>query len=354
MTLELKNILEKLLSKKNLDMESAEKVMELIMSGNATQAQVGALLVALRSKGESFEEVAAFAKIMRKFCNQISPSIPRDKFLIDTCGTGGDKANTFNISTIAALIIAGAEVHVAKHGNRSVSSSCGSADLLEGLGVNITASPEIVKKCIEEAGIGFMFAPVFHPAMKHAIGPRRELGIRTVFNILGPLTNPASAQGQILGVFSPDLTEKMAQTLNLLKVEKALVFHGMPGLDEISSVGKTIVSELKDGKIKNYELNVSDFGVKEANINDLAGGTLEDNLKIAINILKGEDSPKSDIVVMNSAAGLYVAGKVSDLKEGISLSKQVIEKGKPLERLRQLVKVSGGDPDKLKSLEESN
>ncbi len=352
MTLEMKNILELLISKKNLDVESAERVMEIIMSGNATQAQIGAFLVALRTKGESFEEIAAFARIMRNFCNQISPKIPKDQFLIDTCGTGGDKANTFNVSTIAALIIAGAGVYVAKHGNRSVSSSCGSADLLEGLGVNITASPEIVKKCIEEAGIGFMFAPVFHPAMKHAIGPRRELGIRTIFNILGPLTNPASAHGQILGVFSPELTEKMAQTLNLLNVKKAMTFHGMPGLDEISSVGKTIISELNNGNIKNYELDVSDFGIKKSTLDDIKGGTLEDNLKITLNILKGESSPKTDIVLMNSAAGLYIAGKVSSLEEGISLSKEIIEKEKPLEKLKDLVNVSGGDLDKLKTLEE--
>ena len=351
MTLEMKNILEILLAKKNLDMESAEKVMELIMSGQITQAQIGAFLVALRTKGETFQEIAAFARIMRKFCNQITPNIPKDQFLIDTCGTGGDKANTFNVSTIAALIIAGADVYVAKHGNRSVSSSCGSADLLEGFGVNISASPEIVKKCIEEAGIGFMFAPVFHPAMKHAIGPRRELGIRTVFNILGPLTNPASAHGQILGVFSPELTEKMAQTLNMLKVKKALTFHGMPGLDEISSIGKTIISELNDGKIKNYELDVSDFGIKKATLKDIDGGTLEDNLKIALNVLNGESSPKSDIVLMNSGAGLYIAGKANTMKEGIALSKEVIEKGKPLEKLKQLINVSGGDLEKFKALE---
>ena len=352
MTIEMKKILEELIEKKDLDKKSAENAMELIMSGNSTPAQIGAFLVALRSKGESFQEIAALARIMRKYCKQITPKIPKNEVLLDTCGTGGDKLNTFNISTIAALILAGAGIHVAKHGNRSVSSMCGSADLLEGLGVNITASPEVVQKCIEESGMGFMFAPVFHPAMKYAIGPRKELQIRTVFNILGPLTNPASAHTQILGIFSPDLTEKMAQTLKLLDVKRALTFHGMPGLDEISNLGKTIVSELNDGEIKNYQLDVPDFDVTKASIKDIEGGDLDANLKITIDILNGQQSPKADIVCINVAAGLYVTGKANNYKEGMTIAREIIEKGNPLKKLKKLIEVSGGSLEKLKILEE--
>ncbi|NHI93469.1 MAG: anthranilate phosphoribosyltransferase [Candidatus Lokiarchaeota archaeon] len=348
----MKKILEKLIIKKDLDEKSAENAMELIMSGNASPAQIGAFLVALRSKGESFKEIAALARIMRKYGNQISPKIPKNAILLDTCGTGGDEYNTFNISTIAALILASANIYIAKHGNRSVSSLCGSADLLEGLGVNIAASPEVVQKCIEDAGIGFMFAPVFHPAMKHAIGPRKELGIRTVFNILGPLTNPASAHSQILGIFSPDLTEKMAQTLKLLKVERALTFHGLPGLDEVSNIGKTIVSELNNGEIKNYELNVDNFDVLKASITDIKGGDLETNLKITLEILRGNQSPKADIVRMNVAAGLYVTEKASNFKEGMTIAQDTIESKKPIEKLVKLIKVSGGNLEKFKELEE--
>ncbi|MHA1785605.1 MAG: anthranilate phosphoribosyltransferase [Candidatus Helarchaeota archaeon] len=352
MSLEMKNILNLIITDKDLDENTAEQAMELIMSGDATLAQIGAFLVAMRKKGENFKEIAAFARVMRKFCNKITPNIPKNAFLIDTCGTGGDVLNTFNISTSAAFILASADLYVAKHGNRSVSSSCGSADLLEGLGVNINASPEIVKKCIEEAGIGFMFAPIFHPAMKHAIGPRKEIGIRTVFNILGPLTNPASAQGQILGVFSSDLTEKMARTLQVLGVQSALTFHGIAGIDEISNLGKTVFTEIKNNEITNFELDVTDFGIKKAELHDIAGGSVQENIKTALNILNGEKSAKRDIVLMNSAAGLYIANKVQDFKEGIRMSEEIIEKRTPISKLKRLIEISGGDLEKFKVLEE--
>ncbi|TFF85603.1 MAG: anthranilate phosphoribosyltransferase [Promethearchaeota archaeon] len=349
----MKNILNNLVSQKNLDGKLAEKAMKLIMSGNSTSAQIGSFLTALRMKGEKPEEIAALAKIMREFCNKISPKISNNELLIDTCGTGGDKLKTFNVSTISALILAGADIPVAKHGNRSITSSCGSADLLEGFGVKIDAEPEIVKNCIEKAGIGFMFAPIFHPAMKHVMPARRELGIRTVFNILGPLTNPANAQAQILGIFSPDLTEKLARVLKILGIQKALTFHGMHGLDEISNLGNTKISELKDGEIINYQLNVKDFGLNKALVKDIEGGNLLDNIKIVMDIFSGNNSPKMDIVLMNCAAGLYVADKVDNFKDGIEFAREIIKSGAPIKKLRDLVELSGGDLEKYKSLEES-
>ncbi|MHA1269456.1 MAG: anthranilate phosphoribosyltransferase [Candidatus Helarchaeota archaeon] len=347
----MKGILNLLVEKKDLEVKIAEKAMELIMSGKSTSTQIGAFLTALRMKGERPEEIAACAKIMRQFCVKITPKIS-NQILVDTCGTGGDKIKTFNISTISALILAGGDILVAKHGNRSITSTCGSADLLEGFGVKIDATPETVEKCIKNVGIGFMFAPIFHPAMKYAMTPRKELGIRTIFNILGPLTNPANAQAQILGVFSPDLTEKMTKVLKILGLQRALTFHGMPGLDEISNIGNTKISELKDGEIINYQINVKDFGLKKASIEDIKGGNLKDNLKIALNILKGEKSPRTDIVLMNASAGLYIANKIDNLKDGIEVSQEIIDSRKPIEKLKKLIEVSGGNIEKFKILEE--
>ncbi|MHC1592192.1 MAG: anthranilate phosphoribosyltransferase [Candidatus Helarchaeales archaeon] len=332
----------------------AERSMELLMSGQVSPTQIGAFLTALKMKGENIIEIAALARIMKKFCNSIEPRVPSNVVLLDTCGTGGDSFKTFNISTLSALVLAGGGISIAKHGNRAITSACGSADLLEGFGVNITASPEIVKECIEKAGIGFMFAPVFHPAMKHVMKSRRELGFRTVFNILGPLTNPAGAKFQILGTFSPMLTEKMAGVLKQLGMERALTFYGDPGLDEISSIGRTIISELKDGEIKTYEITVSDFGLEKARISDIQGGTLEDNLRIGFSILMGEKSRKTDIVLMNSAAGFYVAGMSDSFEEGVELARQSLESGRAMKKLKELVKFSGGNIEFLEAMEEKS
>jgi len=273
---------------------------------------------------------------MREFASKISPQVQGT--LVDTCGTGGDKVKTFNISTISAFVASGAGVPIAKHGNRSVTSKAGSADLLEALGVNLNLTPEQVEKLIEEIGIGFMFAPLFHGAMKHAIGPRKEIGIRTVFNILGPLTNPAEAEAQVLGVFSPELTEVMAEVLGKLGVKRALVVHGLEGLDEISIAGETKVSELNNGKVESYTLTPEDFGIKRADIKDVLGSSAEENARVALSILRDkENSAKRDIVVINSAAAVYVAGKAKSFEEAAKIAQEAIDSGRAYEKLKALV-----------------
>ncbi len=349
MTSDMKFILNLLANGKDLETDLAEQAMELIMSGKATPAQIGAFLVLLRQKGENFSEIAAFAKIMRKFCSKINPKY--DKVLVDTCGTGGDEIKTFNISTIAAFIVAGAGINIAKHGNRSVTSKCGSADLLEGFGVNINAEPKIVEKCIEN-GIGFMFAPIFHPAMKYAIGPRREIGLRTVFNILGPLTNPANANSQLLGVFDPNITEKMANALKTLGTDTAYIVHGEPGLDEISTLGKTKISELNNNKVNTFYISPKDFSIPKAEPKDIQGGLLDENLKIAIKILSGDSSKKTDIVLLNSAAGIVVGQKAKTINEGLDVAKESISSGNAYKKLKELIKNSGGSLEKIEKMEE--
>jgi anthranilate phosphoribosyltransferase len=276
---------------------------------------------------------------MREFAQRINPKV--DGTLVDTCGTGGDKIKTFNVSTISAFVIAGAGIPIAKHGNRSVTSKAGSADLLEALGVKIDVAPEDVEKAVEDIGIGFMFAPVFHGAMKYAIGPRKEIGIRTVFNILGPLTNPANAQAQVLGVYDADLTEKMAGVLAKLGTERALVVHGLGGLDEISTFGETRVSELKDGVVETYEIKPEDFGIKRASPTDLSGGDAKENADIATRLLKDkEQGPMRDIVVLNSAAGIYVGGLADSIAEGIRVAEKSIDSGAAYDKLTDLIEAS--------------
>lgn len=352
MELEMKDILKRLVEKRNLEEEEKERAMKLIMSGEATMAQIGSFLTALRMKGETPEDIGVCVRIMRELCVKIRPRT-EGGILLDTCGTGGDKVKTFNISTIVALILAGAGIKVAKHGNRAITSTCGSADLMEGFGVRIDTEPRVVEESIEKVGLGFMYAPLFHPAMRNVMGPRRELGFRTIFNILGPLSNPADVNVQIMGVYSSGLTEKIARVFKILGLERALVFHGAPGLDEISNIGNTKISELRDGEIMNYQVNVKDFGVRKAEIKDIKGGNLEENLRIALKILKGEYSEKMDIVLMNASAGLYIVGKVDRLYDGVELSREIIESGRPIEKLKRLIEVSGGDVEKLKILEES-
>jgi anthranilate phosphoribosyltransferase len=313
--------------------DRAERVMEEIMTGRATQAQIGCILTALHMKGETIEEISGFAKVMREKASRIYPDV---EMIVDTCGTGGDRLHTFNISTTVAFVVAGCGVAVAKHGNRSVSSKSGSADVLEALGVNINLSPEMVKKCIETTGIGFMFAPGFHSAMKHAIGARREIGIRTVFNILGPLTNPASANAQVLGVYEKGLTEALAEVLNNLGTKHALVVHGHDGLDEISTTTETTVSELKNGEVVTYTISPEQFGIARTTIENLRGGDAQANAKITEDVLKGEKGPFRDIVLINAAAALMTAGKAEDITDGIALAAESIDSGNALKKLEQL------------------
>ncbi len=320
---------------KDLSVNEAKIAMNQIMEGKATDAQIGAFLTALRLKGETVDEISAFASTMRDKASTISP---KNEPLIDTCGTGGDKSGTFNISTTVALVLAASGAGVAKHGNRSVSSSCGSADVLEALGVKIDLPPEQVQKCIEDINIGFMFAPGFHKAMKYAIGPRKEIAIRTVFNILGPLTNPAGAGYQLLGVYDPKLCTSLSRVLKNLGSKAAMVVHG-DGLDEVTTTGRTTVSELKsDGSIDDYEISPEGFGIKKSSINDLISGSVEESAKITKDILGGAEGPKADIVILNSGCALKVCQKVPSIEEGVDMTRELLKNKTPLEKLNELVK----------------
>jgi anthranilate phosphoribosyltransferase len=332
----IKEAITLLVGGRSLSMEQAASVMEEIMNGEATPAQFGAFVTALRLKGETVDEIIGLAKTMRAKAISVTITEP----VVDTCGTGGDGAHTFNISTAAAFVTAGAGLRVAKHGNRAMSSQCGSADALEALGVKIDLNAEQVKRCLEEVGIGFMFAPVFHPAMKYAASPRREIGIRTVFNILGPLTNPAGARAQVLGVADVLLLEKLAIALQGLGCRHALVVHGDDGLDEITVTGKTQVCELKDGSIKSYSISPDDLGLPQASLDSLAGGTLEENSALLRSVLTGTPGPQRDVVLMNAAAALLAGDKVNMLQEGVDLAREVIDSGHAMAKLEQLIKFS--------------
>ena len=330
----IQQVISKLIEKKNLTSKEAEDVMDEIMSGNATDAQISGFLVSLRLKGETIDEITACAKVMREKASRIKPINQSE--LIDVVGTGGDDSGTFNISTAAAFVTAGAGIPVAKHGNKSVSSKSGSADVLTALGVKIDLEPNQVEKCINEVGIGYMFAPKFHGAMKYAIGPRKELAVRTIFNILGPLTNPAEAPYELMGIFEESLVEPLAEVLGKLGCKHALVVHGN-GLDEITLDGPTQVAEYKDGHVKTYEIKPTDFGIKLAELSEVQGNLPQDNAKIILNILnKKEQGPKRDIVVLNAAAAIYTAGKANSIKEGIKIAKDSIDSGKALEKLNNL------------------
>ncbi|WZL74087.1 anthranilate phosphoribosyltransferase [Clostridiaceae bacterium 35-E11] len=333
----LKLAIDKVINHKNLTESEMICAMNAIMEGKATESQIGGFLAALRMKGETLEEITGSTKVMRD--KALSINITKD-YAIDTCGTGGDGANTFNISTVAAFVAAAAGVTVVKHGSRSVSSKCGSADVLESLGVNIDLQPIEVEKCVEQLNVGFMFAPNFHQAMKYAIGPRRELGVRTIFNILGPLTNPAKVKGQVLGVFDQTLTEVVAEVLKELGVEKAMVVHGLDGLDEITITTKTKVSELKDGKIINYYIDPREYDLPLAPTERLMGGEPQRNAEILLNILKGESGARRNMVLLNAGASIYVGKKATSLEEGIDKAKEVIDMGLALEKLNRLVTLS--------------
>jgi len=321
----------------DLSMNETEGVMKEIMTGEATPAQIAAFLTALRVKGETATEIAGCARIMRENARRVQP---QRTDVVDTCGTGGDACGTFNISTTVAFVAAGAGLGVAKHGNRSVSSQCGSADLMEALGVKIDLTPEQVAGCIDEVGIGFLFAPAFHPAMKHATPVRQEIGLRTVFNILGPLANPAWARRQLVGVYSDHLVETIAEVLRNMGTEHAFVVHGADGLDEFSSTGVNHVAELKDGEIKVYEIDPQNLGISRASLSDLSGGMLEENAGITRAILQGKVGPKRDIVLLNAAAILVAGGKAKDLQEGLGLAAVSIDSGDAFQKVDELARMS--------------
>jgi len=331
----MKDAIRKVVDGHNLTREEAAIAMDTIMRGDATPSQIAAFITALHTKKESVDEITGFAEKMREHAINI---FPRAKDLVDTCGTGGDHAGTFNISTIAALVAAGAGVNIAKHGNRSITSRCGSADLLEALGVKVDIDPKAVEECINAIGIGFIYAPNFHKAMRFAAPTRKEIGISTVFNILGPLSNPANASAQLLGVFHEELTGIMAAVLKNLKVKRALIVHGNDGLDEISICEQTRVTELQDGKIDSYALKPEELGILRVRAEELRGGAAAENAEIAIDILDQEEKgAKRQVVLLNAAAAIYVGGKAPDLKEGLKLAAEAIDSGKAKNKLEELI-----------------
>jgi len=325
-----------LITGKSLTADEAAQVMEEIMEGEVTPAQFGSFVTALRLKGETVEEIAGLVRTMRAKAIKVMTKEP----VIDVVGTGGDGMNTFNISTTAAFVVAGAGLKVAKHGNRAASSQCGSADVLEALGVKIELTADQVQKCLEEAGIGFMFAPSFHPAMKYAGPPRREIGIRTVFNIIGPLTNPADASAYLLGVADESLVEKLAMVLQSLGCHHALVVHGEDGLDEISITTKTKVCELKEGDTTSYSISPEEFGLITAGLEHLKGGSVDENAALLRSILSGTPGPQRDAVVINAAAALVAGDMAPSIKQGVALAQKSIDSGQALAKLEKLVKLS--------------
>jgi len=332
----IKEAISALVAGRSLAADEAAQVMEEIMQGEATPAQFGAFVTALRLKGETVDEIVGLARTMRARAIPVFADGP----VVDTCGTGGDGSHTFNISTAAAFVAAGAGLKVAKHGNRAMSSQCGSADVLEALGIKIDLNAEQVQRCLKEVGIGFMFAPAFHPAMKYAAVPRREIGIRTVFNILGPLTNPAGARAQMLGVADESLVEKMASVLQNLGCHHALVVHGEDGLDEITISGKTHVCELRDNRIESYIISPEDVGLYSASSDDLKGSGASENAEMLRNILTGAQGPRRDVVLMNTAAVLLAGDKVESLRRGVELAQEAIDSGYALSKLEHLVELS--------------
>ncbi len=338
----MKDYLNKLIQKQSLSMEEAACAISSIFT-DATDAQIASFLTALKVKGETPAEIAGLAMGMKKAANIISPRVSGT--LIDTCGTGGDSTGTINVSTGAALVTAGAGVYVAKHGNYSITSKSGSADVLRELGVRIDAPPPQVQRTIEKVGIGFMLAPVFHPSMKRVAQIRRDLGFRTVFNILGPLTNPANAKAQVIGVFDPSLCETMANVLHILGTERALIVYGS-GMDEISTAGETNVVELNCGSITKYALTPEKLGVSRASNTDIAGGTPEENARDIVEVLKGRKGAKRDIIAVNAAAALFISKRAKDIPSGIRMANESIDSGASLNKLKELVKESG-DVEKL-------
>ncbi len=331
----IKKIIKKISSFKDLTPAEVEILFKEIMEGKLTDAQIGAVLIGLKMKGETVDEIAYAAKIMRE--KAVKVPIKDKSNLIDTCGTGGDKVDTFNVSTITAFVIAGAGAKVAKHGNRSVSSKCGSADIMQALGVNIEMPPQIAARALEEIGLAFLFAPIYHPAMKNVIKQRREIGVRTIFNILGPLSNPAEAQYQLMGVYDESLVEPLAKVLKTLGIKRGYVVHGKEGLDEVSITSPTTVAEINENEISIYQVKPEDFGLKRVSLSDIEGGDINCNLSIALDILQGKDKgAKTDFVAINAAFALSAVNLVDSIKEGVELAKDTIYSGKAFEVLEKL------------------
>jgi len=330
----LQQALAKIIEGEDLTAAEAQAALEVIMAGEASEAQIAAFLVGLRMKGERPCEIAGLASAMRQHCLKVRP---RRQDVVDTCGTGGDALNTFNISTAAAFIAAGAGVAVAKHGNRSVSSQCGSADVLAELGVDIEMELARVSECIDQVGVGFMFAPAHHPAMRHVMPTRRALGLRTVFNILGPLTNPADARRQLLGVYDAALTSLVAQALQELGSERALVVHGLGGLDELSTLGPTQVAELADGEVREYTIGPEDLGLRQAPPQDIGGGSVDDCARWLVQVLEGRPGARLDIALLNAAGAILVAGRAASLPEGLEAARESVESGQARQKLADVI-----------------
>jgi len=347
----IKSLIAKLAGGLDLSEEEMTSAIGVIMEGRATAAQIGAFITALRIKGETVAEITGAARAMRAHATPILWPVSTapekaapERTIVDTCGTGGDGPDTFNISTAAAFVAAGAGITIAKHGNRSVSSACGSADVCEALGIAVSLPPERLAVCLDSVGIAFLFAPALHGAMKHAIGPRREIGLRTIFNVLGPLTNPAGATAQLLGVYSPHLTGPLAEVLGNLGCRRALVVHGSDGLDEITITGETLVAELRDGKVSSHTIRPGDVGLSEAPINSISGGEPADNARIVREILSGSPGPGRDIVLFNAGAAIYVAGRAASLADGVEAARESIDLGRAPEKLEALIKFAQSDP----------
>ena len=341
----IKTAIQKAIDRKDLSEEEMVAVMDEIMSGEATDAQIGAFIIALRMKGETVEEITGAVRVMRDKATRIETGVDTAAggTIVDTCGTGGDGSGTFNVSTTTAFVVAGAGLTVAKHGNRSISSNCGSADVLEAAGVKLDISPEQVGQCVQQVGIGFLFAPMLHGAMKHAIGPRQQIGVRTIFNILGPLTSPAGANVQLIGVFSADLTEPLANVLGKLGSRRALVVHGEGNLDELTVTGATRVSELRDGKVTTYEVTPEEVGLSRATLENLKGGKdAGESAQQMRRVLAGEAGAKRDMVLLNSGAALLAAGVAESLVDGVKQAAAIIDSGKAARKLDELIAFTSG------------
>jgi len=319
-------------NKKDLSKPIAVAAAREIMSGKATESEIAAFLIAMRMKGETADEIASFVQVMREYCFQIKPNVKG--IIVDACGSGGDNLNTFNISTISSFIVAAADIPVAKHGNRSISSKCGSADILEAMGVNMQVRPTQVSSIIETVGIGFLFAPHFHPAMRYVQPVRKALGIRTMFNMLGPLTNPAFAQAQLIGIYDLNLTEKIAQAMQSIGLKRVMVVHG-GGMDEITTLGKTQVVEVNNKSIRKYTIYPTEFGISIPSLKDLQAFDLKTSVRYFNEVLKGKQNPRLDIVLLNAAAVLYISGKVTSIKAGYHLASDIVQSGKAMNKFEQ-------------------
>jgi anthranilate phosphoribosyltransferase len=334
----IKEAIDKVVKRLDLTEPETHEVFEEIMSGKATVAQISSFITALHMKGETVEEITGAARVMREKSLKVNIN---EEEVVDTCGTGGSGIDTFNISTTAAFVVAGGGLKVAKHGNRSALCQCGSADVLEALGVNLDTGTEVVDKCLHQVGIAFLYAPLFHSAMKYAVQPRKEIGIRTIFNLLGPLSNPANATSQVVGIYDAGLTKTVAEVLKKLGLSRAFVVSGLDRLDEITITGKTKVAELEDSKIRTYYITPEKFGLKKAKIEDIKGGDAKENAKILLSVLNGEKGPRRDIVLMNASAALVAGNRAKDMTHGIKIAADSIDSGAALDKLNQLISIMG-------------